>query len=65
MAKPRKFTLEQLQDADENYSGFCLACGAERDCVEPDARQYECEECGEAQVFGAGEIALMGLIADA
>lgn len=36
--------------------GFCLACGAEVDGVEPDACEYECEACGEAEVFGCEEL---------
>lgn len=36
--------------------GFCLACGAENYGVEPDARKYECEECGKRAVYGAEEI---------
>ena len=36
--------------------GFCLACGAEADGVEPDACEYECEACGEAEVFGCEEL---------
>lgn len=36
--------------------GFCLACGAEADGVEPDACAYECEACGEPQVFGCEEL---------
>jgi hypothetical protein len=46
-------------EADDNR-GFCLACGAEAYCVEPDARCYECESCGEKRVFGAEELLLMG-----
>jgi len=38
--------------------GFCRACGAEQDGCEPDARNYTCEECGEAEVFGAEELLL-------
>jgi len=41
--------------------GFCLACGASR-MAEPDARRYPCEECGEEMVYGAQELAIMGLI---
>ncbi|MFA5758678.1 MAG: hypothetical protein WC942_04875 [Clostridia bacterium] len=47
-------------DVVDDNIGFCLNCGAEHDCVEPDARKYECEECGERQVYGAQEILLMG-----
>jgi len=39
--------------------GFCLACGAEVLHVEPDARRYKCECCGERKVYGAEEILLM------
>ena len=42
--------------------GFCLECGAEAYGVEPDARNYECEECGAKKVFGAEEVLLMGEI---
>lgn len=38
--------------------GFCLACGCEVEGVEPDACNYECEACGEAEVFGAEELML-------
>lgn len=44
------------------YVGFCLNCGAERDCCEPDACNYECEECGKRQVFGAEELLIMGVV---
>jgi DNA-directed RNA polymerase subunit RPC12/RpoP len=43
----------------EEYPGFCLACGQEVFGVEPDARRYECEACGARRVFGAEEILLM------
>ncbi|MER8959343.1 hypothetical protein [Mesorhizobium sp. M0701] len=36
--------------------GFCLACGLEVDGVEPDACGYECEACGEDQVYGCEEL---------
>lgn len=36
--------------------GFCIECGAENEGVEPDAENYECESCGEHQVFGADEL---------
>ena len=40
--------------------GFCIACGAEASNVEPDARKYECDVCGEKAVYGAPELVLMG-----
>jgi hypothetical protein len=36
--------------------GFCIACGADADGVEPDARGYECEHCGAHKVYGAEEL---------
>ena len=63
-AKYRTFTLAQIQEADAMECGLCLACGAFRDCCEPDARKYRCEECNENQVYGANEIMMMGLCTD-
>lgn len=57
-----KISFDALQaaiEADE-YVGFCLACGGEAYGVEPDARKYECDECGAHKVYGAEEILLMG-----
>ena len=55
-------TTEQLDEADEANAGYCIACGAWRDCCEPDACNYECSECSELQVFGAMELILMGYV---
>ena len=55
-------TLDRIMDAVErrmttlDNPGFCLACGNEAGGVEPDARRYECEACGERQVYGADEL---------
>lgn len=56
-----KVTLDQIMEAAESgeYMGFCLACGAEAYGVEPDARRYECEECGKEKVYGAEELLMM------
>ena len=59
----KKVTLDQIIEAvesDDNL-GFCTACGEEVYNVEPDAHNYECESCGEHQVFGAEELLLMGV----
>jgi predicted RNA-binding Zn-ribbon protein involved in translation (DUF1610 family) len=60
MAKA-KVTLEQIIAAIESaeYRGFCLACGIEVDGVEPDARRYACDACGERRVYGAEEVLIM------
>jgi hypothetical protein len=55
-------TAERVTEAVEREfttlddPGFCLACGADADGVEPDAEQYICESCGEPAVYGAAEI---------
>jgi len=56
-----KVSIEQVLEAAESgeYMGFCLACGHEAYDVEPDARQYECENCGKHRVYGAEELLLM------
>ena len=58
----RTFSLEEIQEADENMDGFCLSCGAQQSGCEPDARKYICEECEQPSVYGAAEILLMGLV---
>lgn len=45
-----------------NNDGICLACGEIQSGCEPDARNYECECCGEKKVFGLQEAMLMGAI---
>lgn len=58
----KKFSLAKLERAAEEFSGFCLACGAERGCTDPDARRYDCERCGLNYVYGAEELVLMGRV---
>ncbi len=42
----------------DDGTGFCLACGELADGCEPDAREYECECCGDFTVYGAEELLL-------
>lgn len=57
-----RFELEMIEEAMEDYIGFCTACGAAKDCCEPDAREYECDDCGQFKVYGAEELLIMGLV---
>jgi hypothetical protein len=57
-----QMTEEQYSDLRDESSGMCLKCKAEAYNVEPDARHYECEECGAREVFGIEELLLMGEI---
>lgn len=58
--KPSFEWIESVVRHDNN-EGFCLACGNEQTGCEPDARRYTCEGCGAAKVYGAEELAMMGL----
>jgi hypothetical protein len=53
-----KVSLDRVMEAIQNDEmiGFCLGCGEENSPVEPDARRYTCESCGEPKVYGAEEI---------
>ena len=51
-----------MEDAMDGTIGVCLACGMDAYGVEPDARNYKCEDCGKCEVFGIEEAALMGRI---
>ena len=42
--------------------GWCLGCGCSVEDVEPDARKYTCDSCGQKLVYGLEELVLMGLI---
>jgi hypothetical protein len=53
-----KATQEEIM---EGVNGGCLACGEIKyGMVEPDAEKYECEECGENEVYGLEQLLLMG-----
>src|SRR3954451_5263892 len=62
-------TLRRVTEAVERAHasledpGFCICCGAEAGGVEPDARKYECESCGEPGVYGAEELLLHLVVA--
>lgn len=53
----RIFDAANRQMFDLDNPGFCVRCGEEQEGHEPDARNHECECCGEMAVFGAAELA--------
>lgn len=61
MAMHKSITLDRILCAieEDDYAGFCTACGEEAYGVEPDARKYVCESCGQPRVYGAEELLLM------
>jgi hypothetical protein len=52
---------EVYRSYDEENAGICLACGEWKfgDC-EPDARNYECDACGQPRVYGLMEAFMRG-----
>ncbi len=48
----------------DDFSGFCLSCGAVSHDVEPDAEKYECDECGKREVYGAELVFISGKYRD-
>ncbi len=60
-SKPVCLSTAEYLAASENYEGFCTVCREITNSgVEPDARRYECESCGERAVYGIEEALLMG-----
>jgi hypothetical protein len=57
---PRVLDALDTQLYDLEDPGICLHCGEDAMGVEPDARHYKCEWCGNEAVFGASEILLIG-----
>ena len=51
----KSITEERVINAIEmdDNSGFCFHCGEDAYGCEPDAEQYECENCGRNAVYGA------------
>ena len=56
-------TFERVLSAatEHEFAGFCTACGAETGGIEPDARQYRCDECGAERVYGAEQMVIENL----
>ena len=60
-------TIERITESVErrhsslDNPGICVSCGEDADQCEPDAREYECESCGEEAVYGDEELLMMGV----
>lgn len=55
---------QEYENAARNLLGWCTTCEEfTRDCTEPDAEEYDCDQCGEDTVYGAEQALIMGLIA--
>lgn len=58
---------QDYAEGSENGYGVCLACGDLNEGAggwcEPDARGYECDNCGERRLMGLSEALCAGKIA--
>lgn len=62
-ANPAPVAESDYAAASEDNTGFCIVCRAfTTGCCEPDARQYQCEQCGGMTVYGAEECLVHGFI---
>lgn len=57
-------TARQLEALlrDPGNIGLCLACGAEKFGVEPDARECPCLSCEKTTVYGVEDLLISGRI---
>lgn len=66
MARHPSITADRLMEAVQREMfgtenpGFCTACGEEQEGCEPDARNYECDNCGAHKV--SSPHVLLGII---
>ncbi|HTF45276.1 MAG TPA: hypothetical protein VK641_15320 [Terriglobales bacterium] len=60
--KPVLTVAEMSHYQFNSGTGFCLACGAENDGVDPDCLRGECEVCEAKKVYGIEELMVMGLV---
>lgn len=58
--RPKLPTVSAREIIEDRNTGLCRACGEEAYGVEPDARKYRCESCGEHEVYGLEELLIMG-----
>lgn len=60
-SKNQHVVICSMEQAEADVNGGCLNCGhIQLGGVEPDAQFYKCSECGQYQVFGLAELAIMG-----
>ena len=58
-----RMAFDEFLESSEAYEGFCTTCNEITNSgVEPDARRYECESCGNRTVYGMAEALLNGSI---
>jgi len=62
MAKEKVYEVSE-DEYHEGCNGICLSCGQiQYGGIEPDARGYECDDCGDFHVYGLEEALMMGRV---
>lgn len=58
-----RMTEETYQTAVDEHKGYCTTCDAlANEDVEPDAYNYECDDCGAEAVMGVESALTEGLV---
>ena len=52
--------MAEYKELQSTEMGICVSCLNRQGPVEPDARDYRCDSCGENQVFGIEELLIAG-----
>ena len=61
--KAQSMTESAYVDGCQDHNGICLCCGLEHvGGHEPDAKGYECEDCGERSVYGLEQALMDGML---
>jgi Zn finger protein HypA/HybF involved in hydrogenase expression len=62
--KPLQISEEEYGEHCDNNDGYCLSCQkwTADSHIEPDAREYSCPDCRQLSVYGAEELAIMGMV---
>jgi hypothetical protein len=57
-------TAATFQVHDNEMNGYCTECEEVTNFggCEPDAREYECDQCGNRTVYGVAEALIMGVL---
>lgn len=59
----KPLSMAEYLEESEQYSGYCTHCkDITRGECEPDARDYECPECGNHTVYGIEEAMMQGIL---
>lgn len=62
MKAPIKLTLEEFEELQDKFGGYCLACGEANTRCGVEAHREECNLCGKKKVYGLLRLRVMNWI---